>query len=297
MKLSRVPPHIHLLMVLCAILVSTYFPMGAAITRMLDPAALTLVRFVLAAVMLGPYVYLRHGLAVRWPFILRCAMISLSLVIFFLCMFWALRFTTALNTSVIFALVPSFSGIYASLLVRERMSRAQRIALVCGMAGAIWVISRGDPRVLMNMDWNKGDVIFLGGCLAMGLYTPLIKLLHRGEPMLVMTFWILVTGSVWLLLFGGSSLLGVAWQDVPACVWFGIFYLALFTTITTFFLTQYCTPILGATKVMAYSYLYPAFVLIIDVLLGHGLPKPAVLPGVLIVLSAMIVLQYPEKMR
>ena len=34
---------------------------------------------------------------------------------------------------------------------------------------------------------------------------------------------------------------------------------------------------------MAYSYLYPAFVLIIDVLLGHGLPKPAVLPGVLIV--------------
>jgi drug/metabolite transporter (DMT)-like permease len=48
---------------------------------------------------------------------------------------------------------------------------------------------------------------------------------------------------------------------------------------------------------MAYSYLYPAFVLIIDVLLGHDLPKPAVLPGVLIVLSAMIVLQYPEKIR
>ena len=38
----------------------------------------------------------------------------------------------------------------------------------------------------------------------MAAYTPLVKLLHRGEPMAVMTFWVLVTGSFWLLILGGN---------------------------------------------------------------------------------------------
>lgn len=282
---------IHLLMIVCAMLVSTSFTVGAAITRHLDPAALTLIRFVLAAVMLGPYVHWRQGLAASPSFIGRCGLISACLVIFFWCMFLALRFTTAINTSVIFALVPSFSGLYAFFLVGERMGRPQLVALVCGMIGAVWVIFRGDPTLFLAMAWNKGDMIFLAGCLAMGLYTPLIKLLHRGESMLLMTFWILITGSGWLLLFGGSHLLAVPWGAVPLAAWAGVCYLALFTTVITFFLTQYCTPFLGPTRVMAYSYLYPGLVLVIDLVMGHGLPEMVVLPGIVVVLVAMVVLQ------
>ena len=282
---------IHLLMIVCAMLVSTSFTVGAAITRHLDPAALTLIRFVLAAVILGPYVHWRQGLAASPSFIGRCGLISACLVIFFWCMFLALRFTTAINTSVIFALVPSFSGLYAFFLVGERMRWPQLVALVCGMIGAVWVIFRGDPALFLAMAWNKGDMIFLVGCLAMGLYTPLIKLLHRGESMLLMTFWILITGSGWLLLFGGSHLLAVPWGSVPLAAWAGVCYLALFTTVITFFLTQYCTPFLGPTRVMAYSYLYPGLVLVIDLVMGHGLPELVVLPGIIAVLVAMVVLQ------
>jgi hypothetical protein len=42
---------------------------------------------------------------------------------------------------------------------------------------------------------------------------------------------------------------------------------------------------------MAYSYLYPGFVLILDLLLGHGLPPLRVIPGILVVLCAMFILQ------
>ena len=282
---------LHLLMIGCAVLVSTSFTVGAAITRHLDPAALTLIRFILAATILGPYVHWRQGLAASPSFIGRCSLISACLVAFFWCMFLALRFTTALNTSVIFAMVPSFSGLYAFFLIGERMRRPQLIALVCDMIGSIWVIFRGDPALLLAMAWNRGDVIFLAGCLAMGLYTPLVRLLHRGESMLLMTFWILVTGSGWLLLFGGSRLLAVPWATVPPVAWAGVAYLALFTTVITFFLTQYCTPYLGPTRVMAYSYLYPGLVLVIDLVLGHGLPPLVVLPGIVAVLVAMVVLQ------
>jgi drug/metabolite transporter (DMT)-like permease len=206
-------------------------------------------------------------------------------------MFLSLRYTSALNTSVIFALVPSISGGYALLFVGERLRKEQLLALAFGLVGVVWVIFRGDLSQFFAMEWNKGDLIFLGGCFAMGLYTPLVKILHRGEPMAIMTFWVLVTGSLWLLLFAGAQMTTVDWVAVPAFAWLGVAYLAVFTTIITFFLTQFAVPYLGPTRVTSYSYLYPGFVLVIDLLLGHGLPPLRVIPGVLVVLAAMVVLQ------
>lgn len=282
-------------MIICASLVSTSFTVGEAIAADLDPLVLTFVRFVLAVIVLAPYLYFRYGLRVSVSLFLRCSVISGCLVLFFWCMFLALKYTTALNTSVIFALAPSISGVYAMILVKEKLGKPRLIALACGVCGVVWVIFRGDFSLLAAMQWNRGDLIFLGGCFAMGLYTPLVRLLHRGESMLVITFWVLVTGAVWLLLFGAKILFVTDWAAIVPKTWLGVGYLAVFTTVITFFLTQYCTLFLGPTRVMAYSYLYPALVLILDLLAGKGLPPLAVMPGVVIVLLAMAVLQYSSE--
>jgi drug/metabolite transporter (DMT)-like permease len=284
-------PFIHLLMLIAATLVSTSFTVGAAITAELDPAVLTLVRFTLAACIFGPWVHFKYGLGFSLSLFLRCALISGCLVIFFCSMFLALRYTSALNISVIFALVPSISGIYALIILGERLHKGQLLALACGMIGVVWVVFQGDISQFLALDWNRGDLIFFGGCVAMGLYTPLVKLLHRGESMAIMTFWVLVSGSLWLLLITGSKLTTVAWDLVPTFAWLGIAYLVVFTTIVTFFLTQYSVSYLGPTRVAAYSYLYPGLVLVIDLVLGHGLPPLQVIPGIFVVLMAMFVIQ------
>jgi len=288
-------PLVHLLMIICSTLVSTSFTVGAAITDYLDPAILTLVRFILAAVLFGPWVKMRFGLQWSWSLMGRCSLISGCLVGFFYCMFLALRYTSALHTSVLFALVPSISSIYSLVLFKQGLAKEQVLALGCGLIGVVWVIFKGDLGLLFSLAWNRGDLIFLGGCLAMGLYTPFIKLVHRGESMAVMTFWVLVTGAIWLLMLAGPELQTVVWRQVPVKVWLGIGYLAVFTTIITFFLTQFSVPHLGPTRVMAYSYLYPGLVLVIDLLLGHGLPPLRVLPGVLVILAAMFVLQRGDR--
>ena len=189
-------------MFISATLVSTSFTVGEAIANEIDPVILTFIRFFLAALILTPYVWYFFGIRFHSGLIFRCAIISGCLVIFFWCMFLALRYTSALNTSVIFTLVPAIAGIYAFILLKERMSRGVFFALVCGMAGALWVIFKGDAQLLLQMRLNKGDMIFFAGCLCMGLYTIFIRLFHRGEPMIVMTFWILVTGTLWLVLAG-----------------------------------------------------------------------------------------------
>lgn len=281
---------IHLCMFLSALLVSTSFIVGAAITDALDPALLTLIRFVIAAIVFGPIVHYRYGLHYSFSLFWRCSLISGCMVIFFCAMFLSLRYTSALNTSVIFALVPSISCLYSFFLLRERLKKEQFIALFCGLLGVLWVIFRGDIILFITMQWNYGDLIFLIGCLFMGLYAPLVKILHRGESMAVMTFWVLVTGALWLLCYAGNGLLTVSWGEVPFFIWCGISYLAVFTTIITFFITQYSVLFLGPTKVTAYSYLYPGLVLILNFFVGNGLPQASVIPGVLVIVLAMFVL-------
>lgn len=278
-------------MILCAVLVSGSFPVGAAITRDLDPAALTLVRFALASLLFAPIVWRQCGLAVSPAAFLRYSIISAVLVVFFWCMFLSLRYTSALNTSAIFTLVPSFSGIYAMMLNRERLGKARLAALFFGLTGALWIIFRGDLNLLTSLAWNRGDLIFLAGCLVMGLYTPLVQKLHRGEPMVKMAFWVTLSGTLWLLLPGGSKLLALQVADIQSSVWLGIAYLAIFSTIITFFLTQYCTLFIGPTRAMAYSYLYPGFVVLIDFIFEGRWPGFRILPGVFIVLIAMFVVQ------
>jgi len=264
---------------------------GAAISRDLDPAALTLIRFALASLLFAPIVWYRCGLAVSLAAFLRYSVISAVLVVFFWCMFLSLRYTSALNTSAIFTLVPSFSGIYAMILNREQLGKARLAALFLGICGALWIIFKGDIHLLTSLAWNKGDLIFLAGCLVMGLYTPLVQKLHRGEPMVQMAFWVTLSGTLWLLLPGGAKLMAVNLSDIHADVWAGIAYLAIFSTIITFFLTQHCTLFIGPTRAMAYSYLYPGLVVLIEFVFEGVWPGLRILPGVFIVLIAMFVVQ------
>jgi drug/metabolite transporter (DMT)-like permease len=289
---------IHGCMFASATLVATSFTVGKAITPFLDPVILTFIRFSLAALLFAPYVRHRHG--IRLPDrsdIIRYSLISGALVGFFWLMFLSLRITTPLNTGAIFTTVPGISGIYSWFLLRERLGPYRILALLLAMTGALWVIFEGDLQRLSSLDLNHGDLLFFSGCLLMALYMPLVKLLHRGEPMAVMTLWILITGCLWLLLFSLTKLATIPWASVPVIVWLGIAYLALFTTIITFFISQWATLHLGPTRVMAYSYLYPPLIIMIEWLLYRDFPPLKTMLGILIILPAMIIVQRGDAAR
>ncbi|MCI5218780.1 MAG: DMT family transporter [Candidatus Electrothrix sp. LOE2] len=283
---------VHAMMLLCAGLVSTSFTVSKAIADGMDPAVLTLLRFVIAVLLFLPYIRWKYGLHLpEKKRLFGYACISFTLTGFFWLMFLSMRSTTALNTGVIFTLVPGISGLYSAVLLKERLGKYRLIAMIPATLGAIWVLFHGSLTELLAFNLNPGDLIFFGSCLIMAFYTPLVKFFHQEEPMSLMTFWILVTGSGWLLLFCGYQLPSVPWANVPLKIWYGIIYLSVFSTIITFFLSQLCTLSLGPTRVMAYSYLYPPFIVLLEWGLGNPLPSVRVLPGVGLILAAMFIVQ------
>ena len=63
------------------------------------------------------------------------------------------------------------------------------------------------------------------------------------------------------------------------------------STVISFFFFQYATPHIGPTRVLAYTYFIPAFVLLVDWVIGRGLPPLMTLPGIAIVLIASLIIQ------
>lgn len=273
-------------------LVATSFTVGKAIAPALDPGIIILLRFICAACFFIPYIHWQYKLtSPSVADLFRYSLISGVLVGFFWSMFLALRFTTALNTGVIFTLVPGISSVYSAVLIKEKLGMYRLASLLPATLGALWVIFEGNLQRMLSLELNQGDLIFFFGCLLMALYTPLVKRLHRGEPMAIMTFWILVTGCGWLLVLSGYKLPTVAWMDIQPKIWVGIIYLAIFTTIITFFVSQWATLYLGPTRVIAYSFLYPPLIVLIEWLLGKGIPPLSTLLGVLLILPAMFIIQ------
>ncbi len=286
---------VHASVLLAMFLISLSYPTGEGIANELDTGLILLLRFALALAVFLPLLAWRHGIAwPGWRALGGYAAISTSLVTFFFCMFYGLRTTSALNTGAISTLIPGFTAIGGAILVGERLGGHRLAALFIGLVGALWVVFRGDWDRFVGLDLNRGDAIVFAGCIAMGFYSPLVKRFHRGEPVMVMTFWVLAMNALWCLPIANTALWTTDWARLPGFVYGGIAYIAIGSTVVAFFLIQSGTIRIGPTRVQTYSYLLPAFVLLIDWAIGKGLPTLVTLPGIAIVVAASLVIQRGE---
>ena len=106
-----------------------------------------------------------------------------------------------------------------------------------------------------------------------------------------MTFWVLLIGSLCLLLFSWGDVLETNWLAIDPKVYWGLLYLSLFSTLITFFLLQYGVVRIGATKVSAYGFLTPIIVVIIGVIIKIETFEPVLIPGMILVLIALFFIQ------
>lgn len=278
-------------MALYALLVAGSFHVGHRITVYMPPLVLTFVRFTLAALFFGFYVGLRHGL--RMPSfrdMLRYLLISACLVGYFWALFASLRHIPALNTAIIYTLVPLYSTLFGRLFLGESPSAARMGWLLFAMAGALWVIVGGSPEKFFAFALNPWDLVFMAGCASMGLFSPLSKKFSRGEPTAVMTFRTLVAGSFLLFLLSFRELGDTDFTHWPAPLIWGLFYIVLCTTMLTFFIVQYASLRMDVGKVMGYVYLTPVFTLLIGLILGQDIAW-TVLPGVVVATLCTFFLQ------
>ncbi|MEL6510370.1 MAG: DMT family transporter [Pseudomonadota bacterium] len=279
-----------------SLLVSLSFSLGHLIANQIAPAALMTLRFALASlVMIGVARVFGVAIAPVFARFWRFLLIGGCMAVYFITMFEALRLTTAVSTATMFTLSPLLAAGFGYLLLSQRTSLATFTALSIGALGAVWVIFRADLGALLRFEIGRGEAIFAIGAVAHGAVPVLSrKLLGDVTPLqaaLGTTVGALIVSGA----YGFSDLVAVSFQSLPAQVWLVLLYLAVVTTAVTFFLVQYASKRLPGSKVMAYTYLVPSWVVMWDLAFNGARPAPAILLGIGCTIVALIMLLRDEE--
>ncbi|TJW16079.1 MAG: DMT family transporter [Mesorhizobium sp.] len=145
----------------------------------ISPMMLVFLRWVLAVAIMLPVGW--RTLREDWPVVRRHWLLlgglgACGFTIFNVIFYTALNYTTAINVSIEQAAIPIVIILANFVLFRLRVHRVQVVGVVLTIAGVALTASHGDPRQLLRLDLNFGDVIMLIAVLCYSFYSVGLRL-------------------------------------------------------------------------------------------------------------------------
>lgn len=149
-----------------------------AAAGVLDPAAISLYRWLLAALVLTPFCARplwrqRQAVLSQWK---RFAVLALLGMVMYQCLaYYAAHSTSATNMGVIGALIPMLGLILNVVVFRQPVGAQAVTGVVVSLAGVLYLLGRGHPGTLLDGGVNRGDVLILIGATSYALYNILYR--------------------------------------------------------------------------------------------------------------------------
>lgn len=285
----------HAAMLLFSAIVAGSFSLGGLVANEIAPAALNFVRFWLAALVLFVVILkvepnavanLKKAAAAPWRYVITGGLIGAYMVL----MFEGLKTASPVSTAAVFTLTPLITAGCAYLILRQVLPLRVFWVLILGGIGALWVVFRADLGAFLRFEIGKGEVIYFVGACAHAIYIPLLRKFNRGESSMVYVMYSMIAGACLMFLIAGKEILATDWANLSLIVWGAIIYTGVFATAGSLSLIHFGSMRLPGAKVMAYTYLVPSWVILLEIALGHGAPSGMVLIGIFVTIGALLLL-------
>ncbi len=170
--------HPYILLLLTALIWGANAVAGKLSVGHISPMTLTLLRWVGALALLLPF---------AWPHLKREAptlrrhapyFIGLGLLGFttFNALFYvAMRYTSAINATIIQASMPLVVFVGMFLFFHVRVTPLQVVGFLVTLVGVLLVASHGHLETILSLDFNRGDALILAATVVFGTYTILLS--------------------------------------------------------------------------------------------------------------------------
>lgn len=152
---------------------ATNILLGRYLRNDIGPLTLTALRYVVASViflaLMGrvPAKERKPGKDLK----LLAAMAATGVVLFAPVLYLGLRFTTAVNGTLINGLGPLLTALFAAWLINEPFSSGQLAGAFTALAGVVILISGGSLDFLRTAHFNPGDLIIIAAVVIWALYS------------------------------------------------------------------------------------------------------------------------------
>ncbi len=178
----------------------------------------------------------------------------------------SLIYTQVINASLFNTAIPAIIILLCFLFKVEKTNKFQILGLIISVCGILAIITRLELEILFTLNFNKGDLIMIGGVVTWGVYSTLLKKKKFFLPLLTLVHVICTFGliSVFPQFFYEYSNGQLINFDIN--IVYTLIFLALFPSIGSYYCWAGAVSIIGANRAGIFLSLIPLFSTIMAIL-------------------------------
>ena len=171
----------------------------------------------------------------------------------------ALIHTQVINASLFNAAIPAIIILLCFLFKVEKTNKFQILGLIISVLGIIAIITKLKVDILLSLNFNKGDLIMVGGVLTWGIYSTMLKRKKFTLPLLTLVHVVCTLGLISVLpqfLYEYTNGQVIKF-DINLV--YTLIFLALFPSIGSYYCWAGAVSIVGANRAGISLSLIPLF--------------------------------------
>ena len=261
MALLKLQDRPYTLMTLAVLFWAGNFILGRAFHSDIPPIALAFWRWTVASLLIiGPaFKHLRRDRAEiirHWPAVLLLA--GLGIAAFNTLAYTGLQYTQAINAFLIQSLMPVLIVALSYIIFRERIQALQAVGIFISLCGAAAIIAHGNPKVFLNLTFNRGDLFVATAILCYAGYSVMLRKRPQVHPLsfIAATFCI---GTVILFPLYLWECLNVRMMPLEWLSFAVVGYVAVFPSIVSYLCFNRGVELIGANRAGLFIHLMPVF--------------------------------------
>ena len=228
----------------------------------IPPLSLVFYRWLLVWIILLPFTYkdiIKHKDTIlnNLPLLFFLGLTSVGLFNSFT--YLSLIYTQVINSSLFNTAIPAIIILLCFLFKVEKTNKFQLSGLFISVCGILAIITKLNLDILLSLNFNKGDLIMIGGALTWGIYSTLLKRKKFTLPLLTLVHIVCTFG----LLSVFPQFLYELWNGQVIKFDINLFYLliflALFPSIGSYYCWAGAVSIIGANRAGIFLSLIPLF--------------------------------------
>lgn len=252
----------HLLMAQAALIFALNYVIGRWAAGEVAPYTLGFTRWTVGALVLLPFAWhliRRDRVLLRRHWKLLCLLGFLMPLMGAGITYVALNYTTAINGGVIQTSLPVLILLLAWIVLGDKTTGRQIFGVVFAVFGLLYMISRGDPAVLLGLAFNRGDAVLLLCNLCLAGYGVATRLMPREIHTLTLLTMVCAVGAAFHVPFFAVELIEEGLPPASTRAIVSLLFVAFFPSVVAILGWNIAIARLGPSRAGFYMYLVPVF--------------------------------------
>jgi drug/metabolite transporter (DMT)-like permease len=172
-----------------------------------------------------------------------------------------------INASLFNAAIPAIIILLCFLFKIEKTNKFQILGLIISVIGILAIVTKLKIDILLSLNFNKGDLIMIGGVITWGVYSTLLKKKKFNLPLLTLVHVICTLGLISVFPQFLYELSNGQVINFDINLIYTLIFLALFPSIGSYYCWAGAVSIIGANRAGISLSLIPLFSSIMAILI------------------------------